>query len=469
MIKSHIEITKAEKGVPLSAYQWDWLDDNNEEPDGQELEAHYLYMAKIQEVSTAESGPTFDADPLEKVHTNYAYNVFANDQEHIDQPKKMNDTSLFETLNTTLDSSDVCDNDFKDDHNVDNQDDEQKPTTTTEEAVPALTIIETYKNTPEKHAYFDAEAKAVHLILTGIRDDIYSTVDACTTTKEIWIAIELLQRGESLNKQDVKTNLFWEFGKFTSRDEESIKSYYSRIYKMMNEMVKNKLERTVTVAGAMETIRNQRVKDYAYHKEKMLLCKKVEKGVPLSAYQGDWLDDIDEETDKQELEAHYLYMEKIQEEHTDQPKNMNDTSLVETLDSNTILDSSDVCDNDFEDDHNVDNQDDEQKSATTTEEAVPALTIIETYKNTTKKHAYFDVDAKAIHLILIGIGDDIYSTVDACTTAKERSIELLQHGESLNKQDVKTNLFWEFGKFTSRDGESIKSYYSRIYKMMNKW
>nr|GEW30951.1 integrase, catalytic region, zinc finger, CCHC-type, peptidase aspartic, catalytic [Tanacetum cinerariifolium] len=40
-------------------------------------------------------------------------------------------------------------------------------------------------------------------------------------------------------------------------------------------------------------------------------------------------------------------------------------------------------------------------------------------------------------------------------------------GESLNKQDVKTNLFWEFGKFTSRDGESIESYYSRFYKMMN--
>nr|GEV18267.1 hypothetical protein [Tanacetum cinerariifolium] len=94
---------KAEKGVPLSAYQGDWLDDIDEETDKHELEAHYLYMAKIQGVSTAESGPTFVAEPLEKIHTVDAYNVFANDQEHTDQPKNMNDTSLVETLdsNTT--------------------------------------------------------------------------------------------------------------------------------------------------------------------------------------------------------------------------------------------------------------------------------------------------------------------------------------------------------------------------------
>ncbi|GJS28537.1 hypothetical protein Tco_0489157 [Tanacetum coccineum] len=48
--------------------------------------------------------------------------------------------------------------------------------------------------------------------------------------------------GESLNKQDVKTNLLWEFSKFTSRDGESIESYYSRSYKMINEITINKLE-----------------------------------------------------------------------------------------------------------------------------------------------------------------------------------------------------------------------------------
>ncbi|GJT72056.1 copia protein [Tanacetum coccineum] len=236
-----------------------------------------------------------------------------------------------------------------------------------------------------------------------------------------WIAIERLQQGESLNVQDVKTNLFWEFGKFTSRDGESMESYYSRsnvtssstrqsastrhngkevaklitpqsesvseedsdpeqaqrdkemqknlallakyfkrLYKPTNNNLrtssnsKNKTEdttprynndnqsgqfgnqRTMTVAGTRETVgspvvqqtgiqcfnckgfghyakecrKPKRVKDYSYHKEKMMMCKQAEQGVPLQA---DWLADTDEEIDEQELEAHYSFMAKIQE------------------------------------------------------------------------------------------------------------------------------------------------------------
>ncbi|GKE75191.1 integrase, catalytic region, zinc finger, CCHC-type containing protein, partial [Tanacetum coccineum] len=53
----------------------------------------------------------------------------------------------------------------------------------------------------------------------------------------------------------------------------------------------------------------KQVKDAAYHKEKMLLCKQEEAGVQLNAEQADWKDD----TDDQELEAHYMYMAQIQE------------------------------------------------------------------------------------------------------------------------------------------------------------
>ncbi|GKB84285.1 hypothetical protein Tco_0956557 [Tanacetum coccineum] len=52
------------------------------------------------------------------------------------------------------------------------------------------------------------------------RPPLLSLVDACSTAREMWLAIERLQQGESINKQDVKTKLFWEFGKFTSRDGE---------------------------------------------------------------------------------------------------------------------------------------------------------------------------------------------------------------------------------------------------------
>nr|GEX41088.1 hypothetical protein [Tanacetum cinerariifolium] len=90
----------------------------------------------------------------------------------------------------------------------------------------------------------DAEAEAVQIILTGIDNDIYSTVDACPNACEMWKAIERLKQGESINVQDLETNLFWEFGKFTSQDGESLESYYSRFYKMMNELTRNQCKVT---------------------------------------------------------------------------------------------------------------------------------------------------------------------------------------------------------------------------------
>nr|GFB69503.1 hypothetical protein [Tanacetum cinerariifolium] len=64
---------------------------------------------------------------------------------------------------------------------------------------------------------------------------------------------------------------------------------------------------------AKEYRKPKRVKDSAYHKEKMLLCKQAEQGVSLQAEQYDWLADMYEEVDEQELEAYYSYMAKIQE------------------------------------------------------------------------------------------------------------------------------------------------------------
>nr|GFB20729.1 hypothetical protein [Tanacetum cinerariifolium] len=47
--------------------------------------------------------------------------------------------------------------------------------------------------------------------------------------------------------------------------------------------------------------------------EKMLLCKQEEAGIQLNAEQADWRDDTDDELKDQELEAHYMYMAKLQE------------------------------------------------------------------------------------------------------------------------------------------------------------
>ncbi|GKB63915.1 hypothetical protein Tco_0920101 [Tanacetum coccineum] len=136
------------------------------------------------------------------------------------------------------------------------------PTSVLIQAVPAAegrpavqqhTTIETVLNmTPENKEHFQSEKEAIFLLLTGIGDEIYSTVDACNTANEMWIAIERLQQGESLNVQDVKTNLFWEFGKFTSQDGESMKSYYSRFYKLMNDVTPPNLGRSrIRVLGVL--------------------------------------------------------------------------------------------------------------------------------------------------------------------------------------------------------------------------
>nr|GFC82162.1 hypothetical protein [Tanacetum cinerariifolium] len=54
-------------------------------------------------------------------------------------------------------------------------------------AVSEHTTVETPTNmSPKTKAHFLAEKEAIHLILTGIGDEIYSTVDACQTAQEMW-------------------------------------------------------------------------------------------------------------------------------------------------------------------------------------------------------------------------------------------------------------------------------------------
>ncbi|GJV21630.1 ribonuclease H-like domain-containing protein [Tanacetum coccineum] len=91
---------------------------------------------------------------------------------------------------------------------------------------------------------------------------------------------------------------------------------------------------------ARECRKPKRVKDYAYHKEKMMMCKQAEQGVPLQAEQADWLEDTDEEIDEQELEAHYSYMAKIQEVSPAESSST-DTPLeqVQNHDENDVFDN----------------------------------------------------------------------------------------------------------------------------------
>nr|GEZ94094.1 hypothetical protein [Tanacetum cinerariifolium] len=199
--------------------------------------------------------------------------------------------------------------------------------------IPEHTTVEIPMNmSPANKAHFKAEKEAIHLILTGIRDEIHSTVDACQIAQKMWEAIKRLQQGESLNIQDVKTNLFWEFRKFTSHDGETMESYYIKFYKLMNEMIRNNL--TIATIGPYKPT----------------------------------------------------------------------TVLVQAV------------------------------AATDDSPAIPEHTIVETPMNMSPANkAHFKAEKEAIHLILIGIGDEIYSTVDAYQTAQKmwEAIERLQQGNFL--------------------------------------
>nr|GEU63928.1 retrovirus-related Pol polyprotein from transposon TNT 1-94 [Tanacetum cinerariifolium] len=362
-------------------------------------------------------------------------------------------------------------------------------------AVPEHTTVETPTNmSPENKAHFLPEKEAIHLMLIGIRDDIYLTVDACQTAQEMWEVIERLQQEWSrfvkIVKQQHKLDevsyhkLFDILKQYqnevnelrteklarnanplalvaiaqasqdqyyqtsmshrssvpspkpsipsrshtttrqkgkeiakpitppseTASEEDSdperaqrdkdmqknlalIAKYFKKIYKPTNNNLrtssnsKNKNvdttprykndahsrqfgnQRTVNVDAAMENVgskvvqqsgiqcfncrefghfakecrKPKRVKDSAYHKEKMLLCKQAEQGVPLQAEQYDWLVETDEEVDEQELEAHYSYMAKIQEvpiadSGTDsEPMEQNNQNDVESDDERVAL------------------------------------------------------------------------------------------------------------------------------------
>nr|GEU92314.1 reverse transcriptase domain-containing protein [Tanacetum cinerariifolium] len=219
-----------------------------------------------------------------------------------------------------------------------------KPTTVLVQAVaatndsltiPKHTTVETPMNMslPNK-AHFKLEKEAIHLILTEIGDEIYSTIDACQIAQEMWEAIERLQQGKETAKPITPPS--------ESASEEDIDPEQAQGDKDMQKnlalIAKENAGSPVVQQSriqcfnykefghfAKECKKPKRVKDSAYHKEKMLMCTQAEKVVLLQADQYDC-----------------------------------NTCLVETDDSNVFPDSPDMCNDDIQNDQNDVESDDER-------------------------------------------------------------------------------------------------------------
>nr|GFB05644.1 hypothetical protein [Tanacetum cinerariifolium] len=105
--------------------------------------------------------------------------------------------------------------------------------------------METYKTVSQDiRDQLNAKAEAVQIILIGIDNDIYSTVDACPNACEMWKAIERIGNVVGA-RETVGLTMVQKYG---------IQCYNYKEFRHV----------------ARECQKPKRVKDAAYHREKML-------------------------------------------------------------------------------------------------------------------------------------------------------------------------------------------------------
>ena len=108
------------------------------------------------------------------------------------------------------------------------------PATDTQEAstipLPAAQLTE-----DQKHHY-EADELAMILILHGIPNPIYRSVDAQKTAKAMWEHVQLLMEGTSLNKEDMESKLYMEYTNFMAQPGESLESYFHRFTNIVNDL-----------------------------------------------------------------------------------------------------------------------------------------------------------------------------------------------------------------------------------------
>nr|GEZ26263.1 hypothetical protein [Tanacetum cinerariifolium] len=256
-----------------------------------------------------------------------------------------------------------------------------KPTIVLVQAVAAIddspaileyTTVETPMNmSPENKAHFQAEKEAIHLILTGIVDEIYLTVDACQTAQEI-------DPEQAQKDKDMQNNLAL------------IAKYFKKIYKPTNNNLRTSSNsKNKNVDTTLWYKNNNQSGQFGRGRNLVILLRNAESRKGLKTLRITKKRYTNEEINEQELEAHYSYMAKIQEvpttdsctnseplvhvqndagynvfvndlQHSEQSESISNTCLVETDDSNVIPDSPNMCNDDIQNEQNDIESDDER-------------------------------------------------------------------------------------------------------------
>ncbi|GKA77521.1 hypothetical protein Tco_0783982, partial [Tanacetum coccineum] len=95
--------------------------------------------------------------------------------------------------------------------------------------------------------HYEAEIEAMNLILISIPNDIYNSVNACTTAQALWQRVERLMRGIVQNKVDRETRFNNEFDQFVAEPGEALVSVYNHFAQLINvlELIGIKFPRVI--------------------------------------------------------------------------------------------------------------------------------------------------------------------------------------------------------------------------------
>nr|GFA18884.1 hypothetical protein [Tanacetum cinerariifolium] len=90
--------------------------------------------------------------------------------------------------------------------------------------------------TSEEKDRYNADIQATNILLQGLPKDIYTLINHYTDAKDIWDNVKMLLEGSELTKEDQESQLYDDFEHFQQHKGESIRDYYVRFAKLINDM-----------------------------------------------------------------------------------------------------------------------------------------------------------------------------------------------------------------------------------------